>query len=234
MGVAVFAGWFRAQSQSQSSRGRAAAILVAVLTAVAVVPGTPATAAANGPERVTTEFVCARHPGPDEATCLAERRTDIPVRKRGEVTAQAAPSGYAPTDLQSAYHIPSAPVTGTPTVALVDAYDDPAAESDLGVYRAQYGLPACTSANGCFRKVSQTGSSSLPRANSGWASEIALDLEMVSAACPACKILLVEATSSSTANLGVAANYAAGQVGTGGAVSNSYGASESSSDPSTG
>jgi subtilase family serine protease len=109
----------------------------------------------------------------------------------------------------------------------VDAYNDPTAESDLGVYRSQFGLPACTTSNGCFRKVSQTGSTtSLPATDAGWATEISLDLDMVSATCPDCKILLVEATSSSFANLGTAVNYAASQGGVV-AISNSYGGSDS-------
>ena len=62
-------------------------------------------------------------------------------------------------------------------------------------YRSQYGLPACTTANGCFKKVNQTGGTTLPTADSGWAEEESLDLDMVSAVCPSCHILLVEATS---------------------------------------
>ncbi len=95
-------------------------------------------------------------------------------------------------------------------MAIVDADNDPNVESDLAVSRAQFGLPPCTTANGCFKKVSQTGSTgALPTNDSGWAGEIALDLDMVSAACPSCKILLVEAKSSSMADLGTAVNRAA-------------------------
>jgi subtilase family serine protease len=111
-------------------------------------------------------------------------------------------------------------------VAIVDAYNDPSAESDLAVYRSQYGLPACSTANGCFRKVNQSGGSSLPKTDAGWATEISLDLDMVSAACPSCRILLVEASSSSFANLGAAVNYAATQGVA--AISNSYGGSDAS------
>jgi len=110
-----------------------------------------------------------------------------------------SPSGYNPPDLQSAYKLPSAG-TGQ-TVAIVDAYNDPNAESDLGVYRSQFGLSACTTANGCFRKVNQTGGTKYPRGNTGWAEEISLDLDMVSAICPNCHILLVEAKTNSFANL---------------------------------
>src|SRR5581483_10405505 len=138
------------------------------------------TAGPMQPGKARAEFVCARHPKAQVATCLAERRTDIPVRKRGELAAGGGPAGFAPADLASAYNIPAAPVGTTPTVAIVDAYDDPSAEADLGVYRSQFGLPACTTANGCFRKVSQTGGTTPPKADAGWSSEIALDLQMVS------------------------------------------------------
>ena len=81
---------------------------------------------------------------------------------------------------------------------VVDAYDDPTAEADLASYRAHYGLSACTTANGCFAKLNQSGTASpLPSPNSGWAGEIALDLDMVSATCPNCDITLIEATDAS-------------------------------------
>jgi subtilase family serine protease len=144
------------------------------------------------------------------------------------ITPAATPSGYGPTDLQSAYNLPSG--GSGQTVAIVDAQDDPNAEADLGTYRSQYGLPACTTANGCFKKVNQTGGTSYPSPDSGWAGEISLDLDMVSAVCPSCHILLVEATSASMTNLGTAVNTA---VSLGAKyVSNSYGGSESSSDTS--
>ena len=139
-------------------------------------------------------------------------------------------NGYTACDLVSAYNLPYTAGSGQ-TVAIVDAYDDPNAEADLGVYRAQFGLPACTTSNGCFRKVNQSGvQGSYPQANGGWAQEISLDLDMVSAVCPNCHILLVEASSSSLANLGTAVNTAA-SLGAN-AISNSYGGGESSSDPS--
>jgi hypothetical protein len=116
------------------------------------------------------------------------------------------------------------------TIAIVDAYDDPNAESDLGVYRSQFGLPPCTAANGCFSKVNQTGGTSYPRGDAGWAQEISLDLDMASAICPNCKILLVEATSNSFANLGGAVDYAAAHANV---VSNSYGGSEFSLETSS-
>ncbi|MFE9444825.1 peptidase S8 [Streptomyces sp. NPDC006602] len=157
--------------------------------------------------------------------------------KEDGVTPKAAdastPSGYGPSDLQSAYGLTSAAASNGSgrTIAIVDAYDDPNAEADLAKYRSYYGLSTCTTANGCFKKVSQTGSTtSLPAADSGWAEEISLDLDMASATCPNCSITLVEATSATMANLGTAVNEAV-KLGAK-FVSNSYGGSESSSDTS--
>ncbi|MFI8537152.1 peptidase S8 [Streptomyces aquilus] len=145
----------------------------------------------------------------------------------------ATPTGYGPSDLQDAYGLTDAAASNGSgeTIAIVDAYDDPNAAADLATYRSYYGLPACTTANGCFKKVSQTGSTtSLPTADSGWAGEISLDLDMVSAIAPNANILLVEAKSSSMANLGTAVNEAV-KLGAK-FVSNSYGGGESSSDSS--
>ena len=120
------------------------------------------------------------------ARCHSEVVTDA----QGDPMVTPAPNGYGPTDLQSAYNIftQSSTAGGTQTIAIVDAYDDPNAEADLGVYRSQYGLPACTTANGCFKKVNQTGGSKpTPPTDAGWAQEISLDLDMASAICPNCK-----------------------------------------------
>jgi subtilase family serine protease len=134
--------------------------------------------------------------------------------------------GYTPCDLQAAYGLPSATAGSGQTVAIVDAFDDPNAESDLATYRSNNNLPACTTANGCFRKVNQTGGTSYPPGDVGWAEEISLDVDMVSAICPNCNILLVEANDNSFANLAAAVDEAA-TLGAN-AISNSYGASESS------
>jgi subtilase family serine protease len=142
----------------------------------------------------------------------------------------SSPSGYNPADLQSAYNLPSASAGSGQTVGIVDAYNDPNAESDLGVYRSRFGLPACTTANGCFRKVNQSGGTSYPRSDAGWAEEISLDLDMASAICPKCHILLVEASSASFASLGTSVNTAV-RLGAN-TVSNSYGGNESSGETS--
>ena len=143
---------------------------------------------------------CAQNVAAGHFTCFALRRADLgftPKSRYTPRTATAAPAGYSPADLASAYNLPTSAGSGQ-RVYVVDAYDDPSAEADLAVYRTQYGLPACTTGNGCFRKINQHGASSpLPAPDAGWAGEIALDLDMVSATCPQCAITLVEANSDS-------------------------------------
>lgn len=151
----------------------------------------------------------------------------VRVDASGKPLATTLPSGYGPADLQAAYALNTSGGAGQ-TIAIVDAYDAPNAESDLGVYRSMYGLPACTTANGCFRKVNQSGGTTPPRANGGWAQEISLDLDMASAICPNCKIILVEASSASFANLSAAVDEAA-KLGAN-VISNSYGGSEYSNE----
>lgn len=168
-----------------------------------------------------------RTPRPSPSPTGAPTPTPVPTA----TPAPGNPSGYGPSDLQSAYKLPSSTSGSGQTVAIVDAYDDVTAESDLGVYRSQYGLAPCTTANGCFKKVNQTGGSTPPTANASWGQEISLDLDMVSAICPNCHILLVEANSASYADLGTAVNEAA-SLGAN-AISNSYGGSESSSETSS-
>ncbi|WP_030668826.1 putative Ig domain-containing protein [Streptomyces cellulosae] len=179
-------------------------------------------------QKVPTEHLCATAE-PGHASCFAQRRTDIEQRLATALAA-AAPSGLSPANLHSAYKLPSTGGSGL-TVAVVDAYNDPNAEADLATYRSQYGLSACTKANGCFKQVSQTGSTtSLPSNDTGWAGEEALDIDMVSAVCPNCKIILVEASSATDSDLGTAENEA---VALGAKfVSNSWGGDESSSQTS--
>jgi len=135
--------------------------------------------------------------------------------------APAPARGYGPADIASAYRLPAAAGAGR-TVAIVDAYDNPNAEADLAVYRERFGLPPCTTANGCFRKVNQRGAEGpLPAPDPGWGLEISLDLDAVSATCPSCKILLVEADSPSLFDLGPGVDTAVALGAD--AVSNSYG-----------
>lgn len=160
-------------------------------------------------------------------SCMSEVRTTT----SGSGIQPYALNGYfEPADLRSAYGLPSTSAGTRQTVAIVDAYDDPRAEPDLAVYRSKYKLPPCTVANGCFRKVNQDGGTSYPAINDGWAGEISLDLDMVSAVCPNCRILLVEANSEYLGDLAVAVNTA---VNLGAKyVSNSYGSAEFSTETS--
>ncbi len=154
--------------------------------------------------------------------------------------------GLRPRDLHSAYALPTA-APSSQTIAIVDAYNDPTAEADLAAYDEEFALPACTVANGCFAQVGQTGSASaLPfpasvaqleaarngstqeRARAaeatGWALEIALDIESAHATCQSCKILLVEAESPRDTDL-EAAERTAESLGAN-EISNSFGGPE--------
>jgi PKD repeat protein len=176
-------------------------------------------------------------PKPGNATCFALVR--VPVSSSaadeagvrpytaGDGALESGPAGgLTPAELASAYgYDPTASGTGQ-TIAIVDAYDDPSIESDLASFDAEYGIAACTNANGCFTKVSQTGSAtSLPEADTtGWSVEISLDVEMAHSACPKCKILLVEAKTPSFKNLATAVEEAVAMKAT--EISNSYGGPE--------
>jgi subtilase family serine protease len=149
----------------------------------------------------------------------------LAARASGVSPSAVAPptTGYGPADIKSIYSLDITKGAGQ-TVAIIDAYDNPNAEKDLATFRSVYKLPACTTANGCFRKVNQRGGKAAPTADAGWGLEIALDLQAVSASCPKCKILLVEADSSEMNDIGAAVNRSV----TLGAkiVSNSYGGDE--------
>ena len=211
-------------------------LLVSLASGTAYPPAPVAAADSNPAAQVSaaaappTQQVCAPA-ALGYASCLSLLRTDLAPLARSLVTALTPPAGYGPAELLSAYALPGSNAGAGKTVAIVDAYDLPTAASDLATYRAQYRLPPCTTANGCFRKVNQSGGTTPPKANSSWGTEIALDIEMVSAVCPSCKILLVEATSNSLSDLGTAVNEAVtlGAV----AVSNSYGGGEWSTESST-
>jgi subtilase family serine protease len=173
--------------------------------------------AANG--NANAHAVCPSPPS-GYAHCHALVVTD----SRGNPDASSAPSGLSPAIIKSAYNFSTSATAGAgKTIAIVDAYDDPGAESDLAVFSQQFGLPACTSANGCFTKVDQRGGTSYPRKDAGWALEISLDLQWAHAIAPGAKIMLVEADSNSFTNLLAAEDYAKTHAQY---VSNSWGASE--------
>jgi subtilase family serine protease len=170
-------------------------------TAIAMALSTQALAqpapAATG---MTVVNSCSQNASPGHFSCYALRRSDLGFTPKSHFQAQplATPSGYGPSSLQSAYKLPSSTAGTGQRVYIVDAYDDPNAASDLNAYRTQFGLPACTTANGCFQKLNQNGQTSpLPTGDTGWAGEISLDLDMVSAACPNCGITLIEANDAS-------------------------------------
>jgi subtilase family serine protease len=145
---------------------------------------------------IAVQRVCKVPTVPHIMECMALRDVRPPtgLLAPNRRVSPATAGGYSPTDLRSAYRVPLG-ASGV-TVAITDAFDDPKAEADLAVYRRNFNLPACTTANGCFRKINQNGAKApLPMPNARWAGEISVDVDTVSAICPLCHILLVESFS---------------------------------------
>ncbi|MCR6483757.1 S8 family serine peptidase [Amycolatopsis sp. OK19-0408] len=183
--------------------------IIGVLSAVLVVALAPAASADPGPRAACPERAGVAH-------CLT---TYTPVRALAD-----GPDGWGADDLASAYRLPADAGPGT-VVGISIAYDAPNLEADLAAYRTQYGLPPCTTANGCFTKVNQQGlAGPLPAASFGWAMESTLDVSMVSAACPSCSIVVVEGNTPGFADLAETEDTAV-RLGAK-VVSNSYGARE--------
>ncbi|HWC78711.1 MAG TPA: S53 family peptidase [Pseudonocardiaceae bacterium] len=180
---------------------------------------------------LVANFACNSASAADQVHCLGKLKVKRASNGRLAPLVTSGPTGFGAPDIQSAYNLSGSSGSGR-TVAIVDAFDDPNAEADLAHYRSQYGLPACTTANGCFKKVGQAGTSTLPTADAGWALEESLDLDMVSAACPSCNIELFEASSANDPDLLAAVKTASTTPGVA-AISNSYGESESSSTEGT-
>jgi subtilase family serine protease len=201
-----------------ASTRRLAVFLASIVFLIALeLIGSPV-ASAGGPVKVCGPA------GVDSARCHAQVLPD-----RIGSLASTSPTGLSPATIIAAYNWAGVGTgTGT-TIGIVDAYDDPTAESDLAVFSSQYGLPACTTANGCFRKVNQTGGTSYPRSDAGWALEISLDIQWAHAIAPGATILLVEAKTNSFANLLAAEDYAKTHAQY---VSNSWGGSEFSGESS--
>jgi hypothetical protein len=171
-------------------------LLLASLTGGATVRA--ATPAAPGVTQV-----CAAA-APERARCLADVVTPAPIAHSGSTI-----TGYLAAQLQTAYRLPVSRGAGQ-TIAIVDAFDDPTAASDLARYRSKNGLAPCTTSNGCFRKLNESGAAGpYPPADPGWGIEISLDLDMVSAACPLCHIVLVEGSSNSVLDLAISEDTAA-------------------------
>ncbi|MBX7548621.1 S53 family peptidase [Streptomyces sp. tea 10] len=213
--------------------GALTAVLSLAATTLTIGLATGAQAAALSPaprssaSTGTTDFGCDHPSKVGQARCFGVMKAHRTASGRMSPFTSGSPTtaGYMPSDLRSAYNLGGTSGSGR-TVAIVDAMDDPHAESDLAAYRSAYGLPSCTTANGCFRKVNQSGQAApLPSGDYGWAEEISLDLDMVSATCPGCHILLVEAKSTNVPDLMKAEDTAAATSGVV-SVSNSWGGSE--------
>jgi hypothetical protein len=161
--------------------------------------------------------------------CFTLYRPETTVNRAiaaGLTGSASQPKGWGPRALEAAYNLPVAR-SSDQAVALSIAFDTPKLGQYLALYRKHYGLPPCTTANGCFRKVNQQGQASpLPRSgvHTGWDLEATLDVSMISAACPRCKILVVEAKNPSIVNLAATENTAV-RLGAD-VVSNSYGSRE--------
>ncbi len=231
--------------RGRASRGRsvvARMLLCAMLAALSVLASG---AAADG---YAAKRSCGEPP-PGRAACLAMRvLLDTGTAGTGaspQASGGAAPSvvranertkpypGFlTPELLHNAYEVPDeTPEAHTQTIAVVDAYDDPTAEADLAVYDKQFGLPSCTTENGCFKKVNQKGEASpLPKVEGGWASEISIDVQMAHGICQSCKVLLVETKSEEFSDLGAGVVSAAKLGAT--EISNSYGGTEEPADVS--
>lgn len=177
--------------------------------------------------------VCPPGAKEDSVRCHAR----VIVDGKGKPLTSTTPTGYGPAQIQGAYNLAGKSAGGR-TVAIVDAYDDPTAEQDLDNYSLTYGLPVLPTCPGwiggsvtpCFIKVDQNGGMNYPAVDAGWALEISLDIQAAHAACPDCKILLVEANSSSYTDLMAAVDQAAGQGVT--AISGSWGSGEFSGETS--
>jgi hypothetical protein len=220
--------------------------------------GWPATAAAGAVTPLPASDYTVHHacsePTPGHAGCLALELVPATATARAHThplgmtrntpikagLAAEGAYGLRPQDLHSAYQLPTT-APSTQTIAIVDAYDDPTAEADLGVYDHEFGLPECTSANGCFKQVNQSGESGHPPAlehaserkdADEWAIEISTDIEVAHAVCQNCHIVLVEATNDGYPDLEAGERAAAELLGAN-EISNSWGGSEPTTDSTT-
>lgn len=208
------------------------AFLAVSILAAGVLSSGPNGKAKMGPVGQANNHIPVCAPGAKgEAKCHAQ----VIVDEHGKPKTPSIPTGYGPAQLRGAYNLSGVTATNQ-TIAIVDAYDHPNILSDLNKYSTAFGLPtmqscpvsAGTPDSPCFQKVDQRGGTSYPQTNSGWALEIALDVEIAHAICQNCNILLVEADSAYLTDLGAAVNQAVAMGAT--QVSNSYGANEFSTE----
>jgi outer membrane protein assembly factor BamB len=236
--------------RARSTRVAALAVFAALIALPSALAQGPGFVEHHGPNGEVDVNVCSYDVAPGSARCDARVRTDDKAKRaKPDRNGKASPDavgnngGYDPSYLQSAYDVASAASAKGggvgQIVAIVDAYDDPTAKNDLDSYRSFFNLPSCptgtvsSSATGCvFQKVNQSGGTTYPPSNSGWATEIALDVDMVSAICPKCQILLVEANTNAYSDLGTAVNEAVALGAN--VVSNSYGGNEFNGEASYG
>jgi subtilase family serine protease len=206
-------------------------VLASALALVVVLGASADNGNGNGAQRDNGRGHWFKHacdkPGGHDATCNVVVVTDSGAAPL--VSASPPPGALTPALLRSAYALQSGDGSGQ-TIGIVDAFDDPTAESDLATFSTAMGLPACSTGNGCFKKVNQIGGTSYPSPSSGWSLEVALDVETAHGICPNCKILLVEASSNSFNDLDAAENEAVALGAT--VVSNSWGGSENSGETS--
>jgi len=248
-------GAITADSKVVSLNVRSMAPALVAILAVCAPPTAAAAVAPLPPTDYTPRAACAP-PAPGRAACLAlqlvprtaaARARTHPLGMTRDTAIRAGRAaegadGLRPSDLRGAYfpgEAPEAPASEPQTIALVDAYDDPHAEADLDAYDKEFGLPACTEASGCFRKVDQEGQASpLPSTHStaeaeeaaGWALETSTDIEMAHAVCRNCHVLLVEANSPTDIDLQAAEEAAVALGAT--EISNSWGGPEPPADSS--
>ena len=138
--------------------------------------------------------------------------------------ATSSPKGLTPDQVKAAYGFSTAPDAGAgQTIAVVAPYDHPNIEADLNAFSRKFGLPECTTKNGCFKKVDHKGGRNWPDRSKLWSLEVALDVEWAHAIAPGAKILLVEAKSDELSDVLKAHDYATANAAY---VSNSWGMQE--------
>lgn len=195
----------------------------AVVTLCAVTVPAVAAASSTTTHRVSSRAVCAT-----PLAGFAQCQSLYVLNASGQPLVTPGPSGLSPDVIKSAYDWPTSLAAGTgETIAIVDAYNDPTVEADLGVFDSTFGLPSCTVANGCLTIENQSGGTNLPRTSDTWSLEISLDVQWAHAIAPGAKIVLVESTSNSFSSLTTAVVRASTQANY---VSNSWDGKESQSE----
>lgn len=223
----------------QYTRALVVATIIGTMGAgIAFAQSTNSQAETSGNSSIAREMHVPACPGPaSEGAARCHARVIVRDQKPGGSITSTNPIGYGPKEFRSAYNLSGFATNGHPVIAIVDAYDNPYIQNDLNAYSKAMGiapLPACSgsilgSSVACFKKVNQSGASSpLPRANQGWALEIALDVQVAHAVCENCSILLVEAKSSNYTDLMAAVDRAVAMGAS--VVSNSYGSNEFSGE----